>query len=81
VVQTTLGEKLQETLAALSERERDILMLRHGLVDDREYTLEEIGKRLGITRERVRQLENKANRKLRYLQTKRPELRDFLDEG
>jgi RNA polymerase primary sigma factor len=54
-------------LAALSERERHVLVLRYGLDDDEPKTLEEIGRRLGLTRERIRQIEVEALRRLASL--------------
>ncbi|HCM36940.1 MAG: hypothetical protein A3J30_04245 [Candidatus Wildermuthbacteria bacterium RIFCSPLOWO2_02_FULL_47_9c] len=57
--------QVQQALAALSPREQMVLKLRFGLEDDREHTLEEIGKKLGVTRERIRQIEAKALRTLR----------------
>ena len=57
--------QVQQALAALSPREQMVLKLRFGLEDDREHTLEEIGKKLGVTRERIRQIEDKALRTLR----------------
>jgi RNA polymerase primary sigma factor len=60
-----LSNEVERALAPLSDRERDVLRLRYGLGTDREYTLEEIGKRLSVTRERVRQIESRALQKLR----------------
>ena len=61
------SEALAQALAALSERERKVLILRYGLDDADPKTLEEIGRRLGLTRERVRQIENDALRRLARL--------------
>ena len=60
-----LREQLKITLNQLKEREKKVLELRFGLIDGRERTLEEVGKKFGVTRERVRQIENKALRKLK----------------
>jgi RNA polymerase sigma factor (sigma-70 family) len=60
-----LAEEVERVMAPLSEREREVLRLRHGLGLDRELTLEEIGRRLSLTRERVRQIEAKALAKVR----------------
>jgi RNA polymerase primary sigma factor len=60
-----LHEQLMEILDALSDREREVIELRFGLRDDRSYTLEEIGKRFGVSRERIRQIERDAFKKLR----------------
>jgi RNA polymerase primary sigma factor len=60
-----LSNEVERALAPLSDREREVLRLRYGLGADREYTLEEIGKRLSVTRERVRQIESRALQKLR----------------
>jgi len=65
-------------LDALSEREREVLHFRFGLEDGRSYTLEEVGKRFGVTRERIRQIEAKALRKLRH-PSRSKKLKDFLD--
>lgn len=73
-----LREQIEEMLEALSERERDVLYFRFGLEDGRSYTLEEVGKRFGVTRERIRQIEAKALRKLRH-PSRSKKLRDFLD--
>ncbi len=61
-----LREQLIKVLNTLGEKEREILMYRYGLVDGTEYTLEQIGKMFNVTRERIRQLETKAIRKLRH---------------
>ncbi|MCS6876280.1 MAG: RNA polymerase sigma factor RpoD [Aquificaceae bacterium] len=61
-----LREQLIKVLSTLGEKEREILMYRYGLVDGIEYTLEQIGKMFNVTRERIRQLETKAIRKLRH---------------
>ncbi len=61
-----LREQLIKVLQTLGEKEREILMYRYGLVDGTEYTLEQIGKMFNVTRERIRQIENKAIRKLRH---------------
>lgn len=71
-----LREKLNEVLNTLSTREREVLELRFGLKDGRQRTLEEVGQHFGVTRERIRQIEAKA---LRRLRSKRPaQLRDFV---
>jgi RNA polymerase primary sigma factor len=73
-----LREQLEEMLADLSEREREVLRLRFGLEDGHAHTLEDVGKRFGVTRERIRQIEAKALRKLRHPSRSR-RLKDFLD--
>lgn len=78
-VQQMLREILQEALATLSPREMRILKLRYGLVDGRTYTLEEVGRKLGVTRERVRQIEAQALARLRHPVYAR-RLREFLRE-
>ena len=65
VIQGDVGNELERALAPLSDREREVLRLRYGLGDDREHTLEEIGRHLSVTRERVRQIESRAIQKLR----------------
>ena len=73
-----LREQLEEALQKLPERERKIIQLRYGLVDGRYRTLEEVGREFGITRERIRQIEAKALRKLRHPHYGRA-LRRYLD--
>ncbi len=73
-----LREQLQEVLSTLTEREQMVLRLRFGLDDDRSRTLEEVGKEFNVTRERIRQIEAKALRKLRHPSRSR-KLRDYLD--
>jgi RNA polymerase primary sigma factor len=73
-----LREQIEGMLDALSDREREVLYYRFGLEDGRSYTLEEVGRRFGVTRERIRQIEAKALRKLRHPSRSR-KLRDFLD--
>jgi len=65
-------------LSTLSDRERRVLQLRFGLEDGRSRTLEEVGRDFGVTRERIRQIEAKALRKLRHPSRSR-KLRDFLE--
>ncbi len=72
-----LKEQVRAALAVLSEREREVLEMRFGLRDGQEHTLEEVGKHFGVTRERIRQIEAKALRKLRHPTRSRP-LRDYL---
>lgn len=71
-------EDLVDALNALKPREKEVLMLRYGMIDNEEKTLEEVGKRLGVTRERVRQIEGKALAKLSRL-SQFKKLRDYLD--
>lgn len=66
VVHASLREKIKEALKNLTERETRILEMRYGLVDGREHTLEEVGERFNVTRERIRQIELKAIRKLQH---------------
>jgi RNA polymerase primary sigma factor len=72
-----LREAMQHALAVLSDREREVLELRFGLMDGKEHTLEEVGQYFNVTRERIRQIESKALRKLRH-PTRSRYLRDFL---
>ncbi|MBI5824948.1 MAG: sigma-70 family RNA polymerase sigma factor [Chloroflexi bacterium] len=74
-----LREQVQHALASLSEREREVLELRFGLKDGREHTLEEVSRYFDVTRERIRQIEAKALRKLRHPARSR-ELRDYLGD-
>lgn len=73
-----LKEQIEETLNSLNEREAKVLKLRFGLEDGRARTLEEVGKEFGVTRERIRQIEAKALRKLRHPSRSR-KLKDFLE--
>jgi RNA polymerase primary sigma factor len=77
--QSMLSEELERALSKLSEREAMVLKMRKGLIDGREHTLEEVGAHFGVTRERIRQIENKALRKLKYHESRTRKLRDFLD--
>jgi len=77
---TLLGEQLAEVLGTLTEREQKVLRLRFGLDDGKSRTLEEVGKEFKVTRERIRQIEAKALRKLRHPSRSR-RLRDFLEEN
>lgn len=79
VIASMLRELLQEILQDLPPREVRILQLRYGLVDGETYTLEEVGKKLGVTRERVRQIEAQALSRLRHPAHSR-RLRDFLSK-
>ena len=76
--QTLLKEQLDEVLDTLTEREQKVLRLRFGMDDGRARTLEEVGKEFDVTRERIRQIEAKALRKLRHPSRSR-KLRDYLD--
>ena len=75
---TLLKEQLVEVLGTLTEREQKVLRLRFGLYDGRARTLEEVGKEFSVTRERIRQIEAKALRKLRHPSRSR-KLKDYLD--
>jgi RNA polymerase primary sigma factor len=72
-----LRESMKNALAVLSDREREVLELRFGMVDGKDHTLEEVGQYFAVTRERIRQIEAKALRKLRH-PTRSGQLRDFL---
>jgi len=74
-----LKEQLEDVLDTLTDREENVLRLRFGLDDGRTRTLEEVGKVFGVTRERIRQIEAKALRKLRH-PSRSKQLKDFLDE-
>lgn len=76
---TLLHEQLIEVLLTLTEREQKVLRLRFGLDDGRPRTLEEVGKQFNVTRERIRQIEAKALRKLRH-PSRSKKLKDYLDE-
>jgi len=74
-----LKEQVRSILDSLSEREREVLEMRFGLKDGQAHTLEEVGQFFGVTRERIRQIEAKALRKLRHPYRSR-KLRDYLTE-
>ena len=76
---TLLHEQLMEVLLTLTEREQKVLRLRFGLDDGRPRTLEEVGRQFNVTRERIRQIEAKALRKLRH-PSRSKKLKDYLDE-
>jgi RNA polymerase primary sigma factor len=73
-----LKEQIRDALFVLNDREREVLEMRFGLKDGQEHTLEEVGRHYGVTRERIRQIEAKALRKLRQPNRSRP-LRDYLE--
>jgi RNA polymerase primary sigma factor len=73
-----LKEQIGEELSSLTHRERRVLQLRFGLEDGRSRTLEEVGKEFNVTRERIRQIEAKALRKLRHPSRSR-KLKDYLE--
>jgi len=75
---TLLKEQLMDVLDTLTEREKKVLMLRFGLKDGRSRTLEEVGKEFNVTRERIRQIEAKALRKLRH-PSRSKKLKDYLE--
>jgi RNA polymerase primary sigma factor len=79
VTQTLLKEQLQDALGSLPPREVRILQLRYGLLDGQSYTLEEVGRKMGVTRERVRQIEAQALSRLRHPNHRRT-LVDYLRE-
>jgi RNA polymerase primary sigma factor len=72
-----LREQVRNVLGFLSEREREVLEMRFGLKDGKDHTLEEVGRQFGVTRERIRQIEAKALRKLRH-PSRSKVLRDYL---
>ena len=74
-----LKEEIKEVLKTLQKREQEVLELRFGLIDGTSYTLEEVGKRFNVTRERIRQIEAKALRKLRH-PSRAKKLKDFMSE-
>lgn len=78
VTKEFLREDIIEVMAGLSARERDVLRLRFGLDDGRQRTLEEVGQLFAVTRERIRQIEAKALRKLRHPNRSR-RLREYID--
>jgi len=73
-----LKEQIEEVLTALTPREQRVLRLRFGLEDGRSRTLEEVGQEFNVTRERIRQIEAKALRKLRHPSRSR-KLKDYLE--
>ncbi len=75
---TLLKEQLEEVLSTLTDREANVLRLRFGLIDGRSRTLEEVGAQFKVTRERIRQIEAKALRKLRH-PSRSKKVKDFLD--
>jgi RNA polymerase primary sigma factor len=75
---TLLKEQLSDVLSTLTDREEKVLRLRFGLTDGRQRTLEEVGREFNVTRERIRQIEAKALRKLRH-PSRSKKLKDFLD--
>jgi RNA polymerase primary sigma factor len=75
--QSMLKDKMEEILSTLSPREARVLRLRFGLDDGTSYTLEEVGRKFGLTRERIRQIEGRALRQLRHPKRAR-QLKDYL---
>ena len=73
-----LREQLDQVLDGLADRERKVIKLRFGLEDGRSRTLEEVGQHFGVTRERIRQIEAKALRKLRH-PSRSKKLKDYLE--
>ena len=74
-----LKDKLNEVLGELTDREEKVIRLRYGIDDGRNHTLEEVGKEFNVTRERIRQIEAKALKKLRH-PSRSKQLRDYFDD-
>ena len=74
-----LKEEIKQVLMSLQPREQEVLELRFGLIDGTCHTLEEVGKKFNVTRERIRQIEAKALRKLRH-PSRAKKLKDFMEE-
>ena len=79
IEKTFLKDEINNVLQGLTEREEKVLRLRFGLYDGRTRTLEEVGKEFNVTRERIRQIEAKALRKLKH-PTRSKRLKDFVDK-
>ena len=79
ITRVVLREQLDEVLDTLTDREENVLRLRFGLDDGKMRTLEDVGKVFNVTRERIRQIEAKALRKLRHPSRSKP-LRDFIED-
>ncbi len=79
VTNTLLKEKIEEVMSGLTEREKEVLTMRYGLEGEHEHTLEEVGKKFNVTRERIRQIEAKALWKIKHPNKSR-KLRDFLED-
>ena len=77
-MKSVFKDELNKALDTLPERERDVLKVRYGIGSDRAHTLEEVGREFKVTRERIRQIEAKALRKLRQ-QSRSKNLKVFLD--
>jgi RNA polymerase primary sigma factor len=80
VIGVNRREQMQKVLKTLSPREEEVLKMRFGIADGSEHTLEEVGKKFAVTRERIRQIESKALRKLRHPSRSR-QLEAFLRSG
>ena len=78
VTQNQLKEQLNEVLSTLTEREAKVMRMRYGLENGRQQTLEDVGKALGVTRERIRQIEAKALRKLKHY-SRSKKLQGYID--
>jgi RNA polymerase primary sigma factor len=78
IARATMNEKIKEALSALNDREEEILRMRFGIGYDSSYTLDEIGNHYRLTRERIRQIERRALRKLKQLEVGAL-LRDFIE--
>jgi RNA polymerase primary sigma factor len=80
VININLREQIEEALKSLTEREGKVLKMRFGLGDGNEHTLEEVGQQFKVTRERIRQIEAKALRKLKH-PTRSKKLKSFTDNN
>jgi RNA polymerase primary sigma factor len=80
VININLREQIEEALKSLTEREAKVLRMRFGLGDGNEHTLEEVGQQFKVTRERIRQIEAKALRKLKH-PTRSRKLKSFTDNN
>lgn len=80
VTSVLLSEEVERALSLLDAREAQVVRMRYGLMDGEEHTLEQVAQVFKVTRERIRQIENKALRKLKYMQGRRQTLRGYLED-